>query len=212
MNIEQLKAEWQQYDQKLALSVRLNEQFVLSMLKERSKSRIARIRRNNMICLLVMIINLVLLACIFAGNPFDFPYTWQYIPYSLLSVGILLVILSLFKSLRSFNVNLNNVSLDAFLRKAIAEYSRSKKIQMWCRIIIFSGGVLTIVSFLPGKLENKGLWPALGETAVVLAITLLLYFAAFKSGILKDRKKEEFENDLKEWGELKKIAAELKVS
>lgn len=209
MNIEQLKAEWRQYDQKLALSGRLNEQFVLSMLKERSRSRVARIRRDNMACLVIMIINLVLLGCIFAGNPFDFQYTWQYMPYGILTVGILLVILSLYKSLQTFNVNLNNVNLGAFLRKTIAEYSKSKKIQTWCRIITFSGGVLTVVSFLPGKVVNKGLWLALGETGIILAVTLLLYFAAFKSGMFKNRKKEEFENDLKEWGELKKVAAEL---
>ena len=74
MDIDQLKSEWKQYDQKLATSQRLNEQLIESMLRERSRSRVAMIRRDTMVYLALMLINLILLALIFAGNPFDFRY------------------------------------------------------------------------------------------------------------------------------------------
>ena len=91
MNIDQIKTDWQRFNQKLELSQRLNEQLIHSILKERSRSRIAKIRRDNMLYMLLMIMNLVILAAIFAGNPFAFKYLMQYIPYGILTIGVLLV-------------------------------------------------------------------------------------------------------------------------
>lgn len=209
MDIEQLKNEWKRYSQKLALSQRLNEEVIQSMLRERSRSRVSKIRRDTVIYLILMLVNLVFLTGIFAGNPFDFRYAAQYIPYGLLTVGVLLAMLSLIKTLQRFNVNTNKVNLYAFLKTTIEEYEKNKKMESWFGMIIFSSGVLTVFSFLPKKLENKGLWPALGETAISIAITLAIYFIAFKLGAFKNRKKEGFENDLKELNELKAMASEL---
>lgn len=209
MNLEQLKTEWQQYNQKLALTQRLNEQIIVSMLRERSRSRVAKIRRDNIFYLVLMLLNLFLIGAIFAGNPFDFKYDLQYLPYGILAVGILLAIGSLIKSLQSFNVDLNAVNLDHFLRKTIREFEKNKKMQGWFGLLIFSSGLLTAFSFLPKKLEHKGLWPALGETLLSMAITLVIYFIAYKLGAFKNRKKEGFENDLNELNNLKTISAEL---
>jgi len=210
MDIEQLKTEWKQYNQKLALSQRLNEQVIQSMLRERSRSRVSKIRRDTIIYIILMLINLVLLAGIFAGNPFDFKYTVQYIPYGLLAIGVLLAILSLVRTLQRFNVNTNKVNLHGFLKTTIHEYEKNKKMETWFGTLIFSAGVLTVFSFLPKKLENKGLWPAMGETAISIVITLAIYFIAFKLGAFKNRKKEGFENDLKELNELKAMAEDLR--
>ncbi len=51
---------------------------------------------------------------------------------------------------------------------------------------------------------------AVGETALIMLITLLIYFVAYKAGAFKDRNKEAFEDDLHEWNKLKNISAELK--
>ena len=209
MNIDQLKTDWQRYNQKLELSQRLNEQLIHSMLKERSRSRIAKIRRDNILYMVLMMMNLVILAAIFAGNPFDFKYLLQYIPYGILTIGVLMAMVSLFKSLQSFNVNLNHVNLDAFLKKTIVEFEKNRKMERWFGIIIVFAGVLTGLSFLPHKVQNKPLGQALIETAVSMGIAVGIYIIAFKLGAFKNRKKEGFENDLKELKELKALAAEL---
>ena len=209
MNIDEIKKEWKQYSKKLEVSQRLNEHLLLSMLSERSRSRVSKIRRNNTIYLLLMLATLLFLVAIFAGNPFDFKYKLQYIPYGILFIGVLLAIFSLIKSLKSFSTNINNVSLDDFLKRTIAEYEKNKKIERWFGIIIFSAGVLTAFSFLPKKLEHKEFWQAIGETAISILITLAIYFVAFKLGAFKNKNKEEFENDLREWNELKVISMEL---
>jgi hypothetical protein len=209
MNIEELKTTWNSYNKKLAVSQRLNEQLIQSMLKERSRSRISKLRKENIFLLVYMTIVLTFLAGIFAGNPFDFKYTWQYIPYGILSIGIIMAIFSLYKSLRNINVDINTVCLDDFLKKTIAAYEKNKQREQWFGIILLFAGASTVFSFLPKKLTHKDLLPALGETAIMLLVTLLIYFIAFKLGAFKNRKKEGFENDLKELDELKAISTEL---
>ena len=209
MNIDEIKTEWKQYSKKLEVSQRLNEHLILSMLKERSRSRVSKIRRNNTIYFVLMLLTLLFLAAIFAGNPFDFKYRLQYIPYGILFIGVFLAIISLVKSFKTFTTNINSVSLDNFLKRTIEEYDKNKKIERWFGVIIFSAGLLTAFSFLPKKLEHKEFWQAIGETAVSMLITIAIYFIAFKLGAFKNKNKEEFENDLKEWDELKNISMEL---
>ncbi|MDB5246769.1 MAG: hypothetical protein JWQ40_1163 [Segetibacter sp.] len=210
MDLEQVKTEWQQYNQKLELSQRLNEQLIMSILRERSRSRVSKIRRDNTLYMILMVLNLVLLSAIFAGNPFDFKYNIQYIPYGALAIGVILAIFSLIRSFKTFDVNLNNVSLDSFLKKTIYEYEKNKKMEKWFGILVFSAGVLTALSFLPNKLKSKELWPALGETVLTMGITIAVYFIAVKAGAFNDRKREGFENDLRELNELKAISSELR--
>ena len=209
MNIDEIKTEWKQYSKKLEVSQRLNEHMILSMLKERSRSRVSKIRRNNTIYFVLMLLTLLFLVAIFAGNPFDFKYRLQYIPYGILFIGVFLAIISLVKSFKTFTTNINSVSLDNFLKRTIEEYDKNKKIERWFGVIIFSAGLLTAFSFLPKKLEHKEFWQAIGETAVSMLITIAIYFIAFKLGAFKNKNKEEFENDLKEWNELKNISMEL---
>ena len=129
MDIEQLKKEWKQYNRKLEVSQRLNEHVIQSMIRERSRSRVAKIRRESTRYLILMILNLVLLAGIFAGNPFDFTYTVQYIPYAILAVGILLAIGSLMKTFKLFNVNPNDVDLGTFCRIRLMDMRKTVKLK-----------------------------------------------------------------------------------
>jgi hypothetical protein len=209
MQIEELKTAWKNYEQKITVSNRLNEQLILSMLKERSRSRIARIRQKNLFYLGWMILVLILLAAIFAGNPFDFKYEVQYIPYGLLVAGVLLAVYKILRDLRRFDTDITNDGLSVFLKKTIDAYNKNKKVESWFGILLFSAGALTVFSFLPSKLEHKPLWQALTETFVMMLITVLIYVAAFRLGVFKNRDSDAFKNDWKELNELKSISSEL---
>lgn len=209
MTIEEIKTEWQRIDKQLETSRRLNEQLIQTMLRERSRSRVAQIRRNNAFYMGAMVLNLLLLAAIFVGNPFDFKYTLQYVPYAILAVGVLLAIVSLVRSFQMFTVDINTRSIEGFLTKILSEYDKNKKIEKWFGFSIISAGLLTAFSFLLKKLEHKALWQALAETGLSILITGAIYFIAFKSGAFKNRNKEGFESDLKEWQALKNIAEDL---
>jgi hypothetical protein len=209
MNIEEMKTAWEQYNQKLIVSQQLNQQMIVGILKERSRSRVSRIRKENFVQLALMTVISVFLLALLIGNPFDFRYVLQYVPYGILLTGVLLAIGSVYKSLRQFDVNLNKENLGVFLKRTIEEYEKNRKRNGWFGTIIFFAGTLTIFSFLPHKLDHKDMWRALAETAINLGITLAIYFIAFRLGAFKDRKREGFESDLKELEELKASSMEL---
>ena len=202
MNLEDLKAAWQVYDQKLQSSKAINEKIIISMIRERSNSRISTIKRENTLLLLLMFLECCFLIAIFAGNPFDFDYLWQYLPYLFLLVGNLMAIIVLFKVYQMIKTEITDANLSFFLQNLIDGYEKNKKAEGWFGAIMFVSGCLTIFSFLPHKLANKTLPMAIVDTLIPLFICIAIYFAAFKLGAFKNRKSEAFKKDLKELEEL----------
>jgi hypothetical protein len=209
MSIEEMKTAWELYNRKLVASQKLNQQMVVGILKERSRSRVSRIRKENFVQLALMLIISAFLIALLIGNPFDFRYTLQYVPYTILLIGVLLAIGSIYKSLRQLDVNLNKENLGVFLHKTIREYEKNRKRNGWFGMIIFFAGTLTIFSFLPHKLAHKNIWQALAETGINLGITACIYLIAYRLGAFRERRREGFESDLKEWEGLKASSAEL---
>jgi cytochrome c-type biogenesis protein CcmH/NrfG len=76
-------------------------------------------------------------------------------------------------------------------------------------VILLSVGLLVPFSFLPQKMERVGFWSALGDIVAMVAITLLLYFLAFKFGAFKNRHKIKLEKHLADWNELKRLSNDL---
>lgn len=207
MNLEELKSAWQVYDQKLRLSQAIDEKIIISMIKERSKSRIARLRRENALLSVILFIELLLLGAIFMGNPFDFKYKLQFMPFIFLVIGIIMALAVLLKNYKMLDVEISNANLSAFLKKIIGEYDKSKEAEKWFGLIILSSGCMTVLSFLPNKLDKKGVWPAIIDTAIPMMICLAIYFLAFKFGAFKNRKADAFKDDLRE---LEELSLELK--
>ncbi|WP_435356262.1 hypothetical protein [Emticicia sp. SJ17W-69] len=202
MNLEELKSAWQVYDQKLQSSQAIDEKIIISMIKERSKSRVARLRRENALLSAILFVELLLLGAIFMGNPFDFKYKVQFVPFIFLVIGIIMALAVLLKNYKMLDTDISNTNLNAFLKKIIGEYEKSKQAEKWFGIIILSSGCLTVLSFLPNKLDKKGVWPAMIDTAIPMMICLAIYFLAFKVGAFKNRKADGFKDDLRELEEL----------
>ncbi len=207
MNLEELKSAWQVYDQKLIFSQKINEKIVFSMIRERSNSRLSKMKRENRLLMLFMFFEFFVLLAVFIGNPFDFVYLWQYIPFLFLLIGNLMAIVMLFKVYKMINVDITGIDLSSFLIQLIQSYERNKKAEGWFGAIMFVSGCLTIFSFLPNKLAQKTLSLALLDTLIPLLICILIYFIAFKLGAFKNKKSEEFKKDLQE---LQEFSSELK--
>lgn len=207
MNLVELKSAWQAYDQKLTFSQKINEKIVISMIRERSNSRLSKMKRENRLLMLFMLFEFFVLLAVFIGNPFDFLYLWQYIPFLFLLIGNLMAIVMLFKVFKMINVDITGIDLSSFLIKLIQSYERNKKAEGWFGAIMFVSGCLTIFSFLPNKLAQKTLSLALLDTLIPLLICILIYYIAFKLGAFKNKKSEEFKEDLQE---LQEFSSELK--
>ena len=198
MNLDELKSAWQVYDQKLQNSQLLTERLIVGMIKDRSKSRVAQIKRENKWFFALMVFELLILGAIFMGNPFDFVYTIQFVPYVFLAIGIIMALVAIYRSNAIVNTDMNSTTLGAFLQHVIREYEKNKKLEGWFGMLILASGCLTVLSFLPNKLEKKGLNGALIDTLIPMGICLFIYFLAFKLGAFKNRKSEGFKEDLKE--------------
>ena len=207
MNLDELKSAWQVYDQKLQASQGINEKIILSMIRERSSSRVSKIKRNNTFLMAVMLLELLILGAIFIGNPFDFDYKWQFVPYIFLSIGVMMAIGVLFENYKMLNIEINNNNLKVFLENVINGYEKNRKAEKWFGLTMLIAACLTILSFLPHKLAKYTLSIAIIDTIIPLVISLGIYFIAFKLGAFKDPKREGFKEDLKE---LKELSADLK--
>ncbi|WP_305951929.1 hypothetical protein [Emticicia oligotrophica] len=206
MNLEELKSAWQVYDRKLQASQAINEKLIFSMIRERSNSRVSRIKKENTLLLVLMFLEFFLLLAVFAGNPFDFRFLWQYLPFLFILLGNLIAIVVLFRAYKMLKTDITDANLRSFLKNLIATFESNKKAEGWFGVIMFVSGCLTIFSFLPHKLATKSLSMAIIDTLIPLAISVVIYLIAYKMGAFNNQKEVAFKKDL---SELEKLQQEL---
>lgn len=198
MNLDELKSAWQVYDRKLQASQAINEKLIFSMIRERSNSRISRIKRDNKLLILVMFLEFFLLVAVFAGNPFDFKYLWQFVPFLFILIGNLMAIIVFFRVYKSLKTDITDANLRLFLQNLIEGFERNKKAEGWFGAIMFVSGCLTVFSFLPHKLSTKTWSMAMLDTLIPLAISVGIYAIAYKMGAFNNQKEVGFKKDLSE--------------
>lgn len=210
MNIDDLKATWQQYDQKLQASQTLNERLIQSIITEKSQSRLARVQNHFTMGSLLTLFWLTLSIAILAGNPFDYQSIYEYAPVALLTLSFVAMLLLMGKTIIQLKkINLSETDLAKALRQIISVYSKPRKFLKYTVIIMFSASLLFPLSFLPRKLSHSSLGEAIADTAAPMAISLILYFIANKLGAFEDVSGQRFKQYLRELEELKTIAKEL---
>lgn len=198
MNLEELKSAWQVYDRKLQVSKAINEKLIFSMIRERSNSRVSRLKRDNTLLMLLMFLEFTFLVAVFVGNPFDFKFLWQYVPFLFISIGNLMAIVMLFKVYKMLKTDITDVNLRFFLQNLIDTFEKNKKAEGLFGVIMFVSGCLTVFSFFPNKLATKSLSMAVIDTLIPLAISGIIYWIAYKMGAFKNQKEMAFKKDLTE--------------
>jgi hypothetical protein len=212
MELEELKTAWGMYDKKIMSTQTITQKLIESMIKERSVSRVERLKKQYFGFFVLLIIEAGVMLAILFGNPFDFKYQLQYLPFLLLLVGIIVAFINLTQYYEKINTTLVDKNISAFLKGILDFYEKNKTYEKWFGIILFSIGFLVPLSFLPPKIEKYGIQKGLLDTAIPMVISLVLYFLAFKMGAFKKRHKENFRNDLEEYNELKGMSNELSES
>ena len=107
-------------------------------------------------------------------------------------------------------IKLDQANIRTALKDIVEIYERPQKLMryvLW--IFVFSQTILFPLSFLPKNINRIGLWPALAERVIPIAIAILILFIAHKLGAFKERNAQKFKEDLHEIELLKKMAAEL---
>ncbi len=211
MNIDELKAAWNVYEKKAEATQQLNEKVIESMIANRSYNRFSTVKRSYLLGFLWMSgwASFALLICL--TNPFDYEMSWQYIPLWIFIGCVLVFIVGMIRTVTQFNsISITNSNVGSSLKKIIEVYERPQKFQKYTLLLfIFSQVILFPLSFLPRSIDRAGLWPALAERLIPMAIAALMLYAAHKLGAFKERHKDKFREDLSELEELKKMSKEL---
>jgi hypothetical protein len=209
MELEVLKKSWASLNEKFQHTTTFNQKLIESIISSRAFTTVDRIKRMYTGFYIVLTVEIVVLVAILVGNPFDFQYNLQFLPYALLLIGVIIA----FMNLRHLSSAINKLSarstIDLYLKGIVSIYDQNKRYEKWFGVSLLAVGLLVPFSFLPQKLERMSLTAALADTAIMISISLVLYVAAFKLGAFKNRHKESLQKDLADWEELKVLADEM---
>lgn len=112
MNLDELKLSWKVLDERLLASHKLNEQLIITILKERSKDTLTTSKQGLMRIMVFFAGLLFLFGAILLGNPFDYVGWLEYVPavlYTLLVVCVLGVVIRQYQQLREINLTRSNL-------------------------------------------------------------------------------------------------------
>ncbi len=210
MELELLKKSWDDLDRKMQHAASFNQKLIETIITSRVMTTVDKIKRLYTSFFVVLTLEMIFLVALFLGNPFDFQYKLQYLPYALLFVGVSVAFVNLIQITAAIRKLSPANRVDQYIQDIVSIYDRNKRFEGWFGAIFLSIGLLIPISFLPKKIERLGLAGAWLDISIMIGITLILYVLAFKFGAFKNRHKEKLEKDLAEWKELKTLAEEMK--
>jgi len=187
MNLDELKTAWQEYDSRLAATEEINQKVIVSMIRERSVSRIARIRRRYMEMICLFLFYVVCLTCCFFGNPFDYTSPAQYLLLAALTSSCIVMAIFLFRARRALKkISLDRQNLQEALVQVLAVYAKYRKSFKYTIILTFCCSVSLSLSHIIVQIPESGISAAIIS---LLAFCVVMVFAYYYGG-----KKPEWPN------------------
>jgi hypothetical protein len=209
MELELLKRSWDSLDRKIQQAASFNQKLVENIISSRVMTTVDKIKRLYAGFYTVLLVETVVLIAIILGNPFDFKFSVQFVPYFLLLTGVVIAFFNLVHISTSINRLSASSQIDQYVKGIVAIYDRNKRFEKWFGMILLSVGLLVPFSFLPQKMERMSIGGALIDTAIMISVSLVIYFLAFWLGAFKNPYKEKLEKDLADWNELKELAGKM---
>jgi hypothetical protein len=209
MELEALKMSWDRLDKKIQHATLFNEKLVEHIVSSKVTTTVDKIKRLYTSFYAVLSTEMIFIVAVFIGNPFDFKYKLQYVPFALLfiCVGFAFVnLINIHKAIRNISPG---TRIDHYITGIVSICNRNQRFEKWFGIIFFSVGLLIPVSFLPQKIERLGMSKGIADLGISLGIVLILYFVAYKVGAFKSPYKEKLQKHLEEWNELQSLAKKI---
>ena len=214
MELDELKATWKQLDIKLQNTQLISNKIIVSMIRERSSSRLAKVKRRYLFLLLYLAIWLSVGVAVLAGNPFDYSMQLEFAPIFVYCACLSVLTLFLIKiniDLQKVEVNQDSISIS--IKKIISiieKYKNPNQFLSWARrLLLVSTTVLFPLSFLPRKIARVGLQAGLIDTLIPILISAILVFVAYKLGAFKERNADRFKEYLTDLNELKGLSEQM---
>lgn len=210
MNLDELKLAWKDYDRKLESTQQINERIITSMITERSRSTWGQARRYYTFGFVLSAVWFLLAIAILIGNPFDYKSLMQYAPIFIMSLCFLaFLVLFVIHYRKIDSINIHHTNLDESLKRIIAIYEKPRALLRGVLYIYLAAAFAFPISFLPTKIARSGVWEAIFDTLIPMAISAALLLIASKLGAFKERHQQKFEKNLNELQELRALSAEL---
>ncbi|HRG11597.1 MAG TPA: hypothetical protein PLJ08_23695 [Cyclobacteriaceae bacterium] len=197
MELEVLKKSWANLNEKFQHSSTFNQKLIESIISSRAFTTVDRIKRMYTGFYIVLMVEVVVLVAILVGNPFDFHYNLQFLPYALLLIGVIIALMNLRHLSNAINKISARSTIDLYLKGIVSIYDQNKRYEKWFGVSLLAVGLFVPFSFLPQKLERMSHTAALADTVIMISISLVLYIAAFKLGAFKNRHKESLQKEVK---------------
>jgi uncharacterized membrane protein YjjP (DUF1212 family) len=205
MNLDELKTAWLEYDRRLQATEEINQKVIASMIRERSGSRIARIRKRytEMICLFMFYA--VCLTFCFFGNPFDYTSRAQYLPLAALILSCIVMVIFLFRARMALKeISLDRQNLQESLLHIIAVYVKYRRLMRCTVIFMFCSSMLLSFGRIIIHIPKSGISGAIISILCLAAVMVFSYYYAGKKPQWPNLGEEEkgFKADLEELKEL----------
>ena len=207
MELELFRASWERLDKKLQSAALFNEKLLENIISSRVATTVDKIKRLYLGFYLVLIAEIIFLIAFFIGNPFDFKYNLQFLPYTFLMIGVIIAFINLISIDRAIRKLSPGGRIDHYLKSIVSIYEKNQRFEKWFGIIFLSIGLLVPLSFLPQKIERYGLTKGLLDQFIALAVVLGCYVLALKLGAFKNPYRDKLQKDLAEWNELRSLAS-----
>ena len=203
MDLDELKTAWKVYDRRLQATEEINQKVVISMIKARSVSRLAKLqqRYTSMIALFLFYL-CCFIACLI-GNPFDYVRPVEYVPLVLLNLCCALLVVLLFRArLRLKTAELEGMNLQQALEQIIQIHVSYRQLLRYTVGLLQASCMMIILSFLPRRISEMGAGMAMMVTCFPLIVLAAYFYSMKKRGWKAEDVEKGFRADLAELKEL----------
>ncbi len=203
MDLDDFKATWQAYEQKLDSAQQSGQQLLTIILRNQSKSTIDKMIRELRMAYVILIGIVLVFSAIIAGNPFDYTHFLHYIPacgYILIAGTGLYFTMRHNNDLRRTTLGTNN------LHQALTELIRlrTRHTELMSRVWIMGmlAGSMIMLPNIARKFSDEG-WVTTGLLILLpIAVTAVSAGLARMAGLFTDHYRNELEEQVRELDQL----------
>lgn len=211
--LDELKTAWKIYDKKIESSRLLSDRLIVSMIREKSQSRLTKVKRNYLLGVCYMLFWFVLGVIVIVSNPFDFTRTTEYLPVAVYCTCVLLLGLVMLRTtIRLHKVEIRDSNIQEALLSITEILQKYNKPGKWLGLtlkLLLSTAVLFPVSFLERKIDNEGLSSAISDTLLAMSISAAMIFIAYKTGVFREKNHTKFDEYHSELQKLRSLSEKL---